>query len=591
MTLKDLGKLILKDGSEYQGPPNNHASVVKKRENSSNGLHAREAVRKRKKCTPEKLRDDSETSEFNGEDQEEYGGYIPHFSQISKPKHIRGGGFCTKKASRHLDYRTFPRHQPSYREHYEVYDPDVIAHHSHAEENNPPKDSSEKYFDYLSARGEYDEDLEYTGRPFKPPSYRKIMKKIKRQRYLSSVILNSLKRPLSKSLTRTFKKYYEKSKRAPKAFTPLSDLGNSAESFTSDASYRESETSEATSSSDTFYNEKNVEHSSHPKNDPRNPSDQQVLSVSPKIQTQNPAEPQSENKFPSPKTPSKHKNSTRNRIPPKFWTTEENNQLLSAVQKYGNQWGRVANAVKNRSSRQCKEHWTRVLSKREEAVGINARVIAKHSKARETEKLLKQWRDYQKLFTENCEDKTTAVTGSLDIIKGTNLPSSNVLPNDGSIGPHDEIDRYSNSDYNFSASEKELSNDNFQNGSNSPDEHLESKSSSYTDPKDADPDIPSLGRAEEVDDDPEEMHPCDTSRCYQTGKAGQDIIKIGYWLPEEDQALVAAHARLGSRWIQVANIIPGRTKRQCERRFRRLREKLRKQMVDPDEIDNSVCCD
>lgn len=54
--------------------------------------------------------------------------------------------------------------------------------------------------------------------------------------------------------------------------------------------------------------------------------------------------------------------SPKGRIQP--WTLEEDNQLAHEVLIHGQNWTLVADGIISRTRRQCKEHWTRVLSKR-----------------------------------------------------------------------------------------------------------------------------------------------------------------------------------------------------------------------------------
>ncbi|KND04208.1 uncharacterized protein SPPG_01641 [Spizellomyces punctatus DAOM BR117] len=74
------------------------------------------------------------------------------------------------------------------------------------------------------------------------------------------------------------------------------------------------------------------------------------------VQLPPPLPPQPEPQRPSPQNP------TTRTIRP--WTNQEDNALLQAVQIHGQNWRLVASLVPTRNTRQCKEHFLRVLSRR-----------------------------------------------------------------------------------------------------------------------------------------------------------------------------------------------------------------------------------
>ncbi|KAJ1558648.1 protein disulfide isomerase (PDI) protein [Nowakowskiella sp. JEL0078] len=59
---------------------------------------------------------------------------------------------------------------------------------------------------------------------------------------------------------------------------------------------------------------------------------------------------------------------TKQRIIP--WSKIDNDNLIAGVKKYGNIWAKVSEEVPGRTDRQCKDHWNRVLARREDCAGI-----------------------------------------------------------------------------------------------------------------------------------------------------------------------------------------------------------------------------
>lgn len=450
-----------------------------------------------------------------------------------------------------------------------------------------------------------------------PINYDRIANKINKQRRLSSKIINNLRQPHSKSLPNVLRKYHTYFKKACGSYSLLSEVDSNIDSLLSDtnsslSTHQSSFSPPPSSISSPIYS--NSEHSTSYHRSINNSPAQSVSSVSYTNDTfsdnnvndqhthednkhyvsskKNNTQARKENVDDVPNTldnnnpkqmPKNNKMGSNSRISPKFWTTVENNRLLAAVQKYGNQWSRVSTVVKNRSSRQCKEHWTRVLSKREEAHGVNARVIAKHSKARETEKLLIQWKNYRKIFTDNKDKKLINIDKQL--IEPNDGKNAKLLPNGNnpqsiinSITLHKKLSQLNDYD------------------SSTPDLDAPQYLSDGSFTADSLYDLPRVGidtykalQSNLNRNDPLSKKELSIfCKRYENTNSSQNKIKVGYWLPDEDRALIAAHAILGPRWIQVANIIPGRTKRQCERRFRRLREKLKKRITDSDGIVSQI---
>ncbi|KAJ3109399.1 hypothetical protein HDU97_006644 [Phlyctochytrium planicorne] len=60
----------------------------------------------------------------------------------------------------------------------------------------------------------------------------------------------------------------------------------------------------------------------------------------------------------------------------KVWTREEDAKLLRAVKLFGNKWEKVEMLVPGRNRRQCKDHWNRVLAKKDVAKEVHAQNIA-----------------------------------------------------------------------------------------------------------------------------------------------------------------------------------------------------------------------
>ncbi|KAI9333934.1 Homeodomain-like protein [Zopfochytrium polystomum] len=55
-------------------------------------------------------------------------------------------------------------------------------------------------------------------------------------------------------------------------------------------------------------------------------------------------------------------------------------------------------------------------------------------------------------------------------------------------------------------------------------------------------------------------------------------IRKGKWSPEEDELLRVGMATHGKSWVKIAEMVPGRTQRQCRTRWLQMRQRLEKEM-------------
>jgi Myb-like DNA-binding domain len=78
-------------------------------------------------------------------------------------------------------------------------------------------------------------------------------------------------------------------------------------------------------------------------------------------------------------------------------------------------------------------------------------------------------------------------------------------------------------------------------------------------------------------DDPDMNNPEGATNCNDVSMPSpgdldvEDATRRGLWSADEDAILKNAYAKYGPKWRLVATKVPGRGKRQCEKRYRRLK--------------------
>jgi hypothetical protein len=69
--------------------------------------------------------------------------------------------------------------------------------------------------------------------------------------------------------------------------------------------------------------------------------------------------------------------------------------------------------------------------------------------------------------------------------------------------------------------------------------------------------------------------------------AATESSKRGLWSEEEDMQLLQAYHELGPRWHWIANRVPGRNQKQCEKRYRRIK-KAKEESKSPSDLISTL---